>query len=112
MPASRSVRATTLIPRSWPSNPILATSTRQVTGASRDGAFGPGTEHVLQRGSDLAHGDVRVDRVEDRRNQVHGGIGRVASDAGDGGADALVVALTLHPRQPLQLTVLDRGIDA
>ena len=97
------------MPRSWPSNPILATSTRQAHATARSVQV-PNTSSSAR--SDLADRDVTRHRVEDRRHQVDGGIGGVAADAGERGAHAVVVALGLHPLEARQLSDLDRGVDA
>src|SRR3954466_13285660 len=69
MPASRSARATTLAPRSWPSRPGLATTTRMrlaelVTRVSK-GASGSVEEYAAMSDGDwrspLLAGGTRVD---------------------------------------------------
>src|SRR5215813_3457842 len=88
MPASRSARAMTFAPRSWPSRPGLAMSTRiffsgitqgpleafssvldNLT-ASRDGGFFVGAEDGAHRVADLAKRGVGFHRVVDVRHQV------------------------------------------
>src|SRR5215831_3363279 len=88
MPASRSARAMTFAPRSWPSRPGLAMSTRiffsgipqrplpafssvlEILSASRDGGFFVGAEDGSHRVAYLAKRGVRFHRVVDVRHQV------------------------------------------
>src|SRR5271169_1614936 len=85
MPASRNARAITFAPRSWPSKPGLATSTRMrgsirldvstcdgSTGpaALYDAGFGVDAEDFAERVADLAHGGVGTDRIQDKRHGV------------------------------------------
>src|SRR5216683_2513206 len=67
-PASRRARATTLAPRSWPSRPGLATSTRGATLENdRLLELAPG---LAQHVGDLAQGAVGLDGVDQHRHQV------------------------------------------
>src|SRR5918992_5636292 len=75
MPASRRARAMIFAPRSWPSRPGLATTTR-IT--SEDGCFGVGAEYALQRLDDFAFGAVGAGAVEQRFHQVAARRGAVA----------------------------------
>src|ERR671916_247715 len=75
MPASRRPRAMIFAPRSWPSRPGLATTTR-IT--SEDGCFGVGAVDALQRLDDFAFGAVGAGAVEQRFHQVAAGRGAVA----------------------------------
>src|SRR6516225_2761432 len=87
MPASRSALAMTFAPRSWPSRPGLAMSTRiffsgipesleafssvlEILSASRDGGFFVGAEDGSHRVADLAKRSVRFHRAVDVRHQV------------------------------------------
>src|SRR5690242_6659651 len=88
MPASRSARAMTFAPRSWPSRPGLAMSTRiffsgipqrpseafssvcEILSASRDGGFFVGAEDGSHCVADLAKRGVCFHRVVDVRHQV------------------------------------------
>src|SRR5262245_4566089 len=87
MPASRSARATTFAPRSWPSSPGLATSTRilRVPGcfaagsvvpapvmSSENGRFGVLAPDLAQRVAHLAQRRVGPRGLEDRVHQVVG----------------------------------------
>src|SRR5215210_5079427 len=81
IPASRSARAMILAPRSWPSRPGLATTTRILRAAA--GSFTPGsvdgselrvlrirTEDFLQRRDHLALAHPSTRAVEQERHQV------------------------------------------
>src|SRR5207245_11480237 len=77
-PGSRKARETTLTPRSCPSNPSFSVRTRiffcdagSVRGAGlEDGRLAVDTEHLLERGHDLALGDVGLHAVDQDRHQV------------------------------------------
>src|SRR5690606_33414614 len=102
------------MPRSWPSRPTLATSTRSVIvprPRSDDRRLDPRAELVLEGPDDLALGGVRLDRGEDGRHEVHVGIGGVAADRGERLLDGRVVAVVLHLVEPLELRLLDLGAD-
>src|SRR5262245_19141014 len=68
--------ATTLAPRSWPSRPTLATSTRilrcvmWVYAPSQDGGLLPLAEHALHDLDDLAEGAIGTHRLQERRHGV------------------------------------------
>src|SRR5687767_7907061 len=62
-------------PRSWPSRPGLATTTR-IT--SEDGCFGVGAVDALERPDDFAFGAVGAGAVEQRLHQVAAAGGVVA----------------------------------
>src|SRR5947209_912513 len=78
MPASRRARAMILAPRSWPSRPGLATTTRIFFSVEVD--MGPailkrwrlavGAEHCLERLHHLALSDVGAGRLHEQRHQV------------------------------------------
>src|SRR5882757_9340815 len=77
MPASRSARAITFAPRSWPSSPGLAINTRiffVMRGAasrwSRDCDFFVGAEGVAHGFADFAEGGVGFDGVIDEGHEV------------------------------------------
>src|SRR5829696_1185836 len=81
IPASRSARAMILAPRSWPSRPGLATTTRSRVVAGRslvaltvcsleDRCLAVGAEDLLQRGDGLALGGVGASALQQRRHQV------------------------------------------
>src|SRR5436190_23055799 len=102
MPASRSARAMILAPRSCPSSPGLATTTRILrlplafmrarilvtsppSGARgrrlEDRGLGVGAEHRLERLDDLALGRMRTRRLQQRRHEV-GAAGRLVAQSG------------------------------
>src|ERR1700709_1202351 len=82
MPASRGARAMILGPRSWPSKPGLATTTRILravavvigrgkrSGCSEDGGLGVSAEDLLHRGDHLALGGADAGGGDDRLHQV------------------------------------------
>src|SRR5690242_20242725 len=95
MPASRSARAMIFAPRSWPSRPGFATTTRiflvavafivgresrrveqrpvplpDLADGSEDGRLGVGAEDALERLDDLALRRVRAGAVEQRLHEV------------------------------------------
>src|SRR4051812_9584694 len=71
MPASRNARAMTLAPRSWPSRPGLATSTRiGVVIFLQFSHFLVGSKHLAERIADLPEGRVRPHRVQEARHRV------------------------------------------
>src|SRR5947209_8649106 len=74
MPASRSARATTFTPRSWPSSPALAMRMR-IRGSftafpSHEGWLAVAAEHALHAVGNLLDRGVGSDRVEDLRHHV------------------------------------------
>src|SRR5258706_6142151 len=85
MPASRSARAMTLAPRSWPSRPGLAMTTRifciyDQTPDLKVGRYGSLdqwnlfvlTPDFTKRVAHFAHGRVRADAVHERVHRVAG----------------------------------------
>src|SRR2546425_2789327 len=73
IPASRSARATTLAPRSWPSRPGFAIRTRiffAIRPASIEERLLPHPEDLPHHVADLAKRRFRSDRVEDERHRV------------------------------------------
>src|SRR5438309_502982 len=122
MPASRSARAMTLAPRSWPSSPGFAMTTRifrirpesairnPQSAMSYDGHFHVLPPDVPERIAHLADRRVRADRVEDRRHHV------VA--AARGGAqpiqranDGVRIAPLLEPFELHELLLRRRFVD-
>src|SRR4051812_41282645 len=69
MPASRSARAITLAPRSWPSRPGLAMTTR-IFCILDEGDFFVLSPDLAQRVAHLANGGVGADAVEERGHRV------------------------------------------
>src|SRR3990172_1237263 len=73
IPASRSARAMTFAPRSWPSRPGFAIRTRIFFGigtTSVEERFLPYAEHLAHHVTDLAERRARPHRVEDVRHRV------------------------------------------
>src|ERR1044072_9404811 len=82
IPASRSARAMILAPRSWPSRPGLATTTRIVLAVAapladagqpsglEGGALGVGAQDLLHRRDHLALGGAGARGFDNRRHQV------------------------------------------
>src|SRR2546430_10360411 len=106
-PAARSAGATTLAPRSWPSSPGLATSTR---GANSENhgllELAPGfAQHV----GDLAQGAVGLDGVDQHRHQVVIAP-RLGADLAQEPSHLPPLALAPDRGQPLQLPGPVRGV--
>src|SRR5204862_7906393 len=75
MPASRRARATSLAPRSWPSSPGLATSTRtgmvvRTPSHSKHDGLLELAPLVLEHADHLADRAVRLGAVDQQRHQV------------------------------------------
>src|SRR3990172_12221078 len=73
IPASRSARAMTFAPRSWPSRPGFAIRTRIFFGigtTSVEERFLPYAEHLAHHVANLAERRTRPHRVEDVRHRV------------------------------------------
>src|SRR5256885_14347743 len=73
MPASRRARAMILAPRSWPSRPGLAISTRILFSgmcALGDGDFFVGAEDVAEGIADFAQSRVGLYRLEDVGHEI------------------------------------------
>src|SRR3990172_891417 len=124
MPASRRARAMTLAPRSWPSRPGLATSTRiflSVISSLRPlrlcgerylghGDFFVGAEDGAEGVADFAQGGVGAHAVEDARHRVlvaAGGGLQILECLGD----AAVVALAPHLGKPFTLLASHRLVN-
>src|ERR671914_2647268 len=107
MPASRRARAMIFAPRSWPSRPGLATTTR-IT--SEDGCFGVGAVDALERLDDLAFGAVGAGAVEQRFHQVAAGRGAVAQLC-EGLLGGLTIAARPHGLHAADLFALQLGRD-
>src|SRR5437867_3680267 len=75
MPASRRARAITFAPRSWPSSPGLATSTRIGGRMVRGGSFRVRAEDGPQRVADFAQRRVGADGVQQAGHGVPGSFG-------------------------------------
>src|SRR6267378_6412419 len=73
MPASRSARATTFAPRSWPSSPGFAIRTRiffAIGITSVEERLLPDAEGLPHHVDDLAEGRLCPDRVEDQGHRI------------------------------------------
>src|SRR5882672_3431117 len=73
MPASRSARATTFAPRSWPSSPGFAISTRiffAIGITSVEERLLPYAEGLAHHVADLSEGGLGPYRLEDERHRV------------------------------------------
>src|SRR5918997_4628631 len=70
IPASRSARAMTLAPRSWPSSPGLATRTRIFLSLMLEGRLLVESVNVAQRVADFAERGVDADGVDGRGHRV------------------------------------------
>src|SRR6185503_15899768 len=74
MPASRSAAATTLAPRSWPSRPGLAISTRMgssIVPPSENRRLAPGAEDLAQHVHHLAQRRVGLGALHEGGHEVH-----------------------------------------
>src|SRR5215471_16690379 len=118
MPASRSARAMIFAPRSCPSRPGFATTTRifpaiapEAT-SSEDGGLAPGAPDLAQRVAHLAHRDVRARRLHDRLHEVAAVVGRVLLQPRDRGLRSRRVASPPHRLDTFDLLLLERRIDA
>src|SRR5581483_8773478 len=119
MPASRSARAMIFAPRSWPSRPGFATTTRIFLsvevligrGSLERRRLGVAAEHVLERGDHLALGHLGARGVEQVGHQVFALVAGGALESLErGGRRGLVAALAerLHARD---LLLLELGVD-
>src|SRR5581483_6412848 len=112
-PASRSARATSLAPRSWPSRPGLATSTR--TGSSVTMPPSEGRRllvlapHVLQLALDLADRAVLLDATDQRRHEVRVAAGGGA-EPGEGVERSARVASPAHLGEAVELQLAGRVV--
>src|SRR5688572_23050111 len=107
MPASRIARAMIFAPRSWPSRPGLATTTR-IT--SEDGCFGVGAVDALERLDDFAFGAVGAGAVEQWFHQVAARCGVVAQ-LGERPLGHLAVAACLDVLDAADLFAFQLGRD-
>src|SRR5918911_4712776 len=126
IPASRRARAMILAPRSCPSRPGLATTTRifllLVPASTRrasllrgrdhleDRRLGVGPEDLLERGHDLALAGVRARALDDRLDQV-GVARRRLLEPPERRLDLRAGAARAHRREPPYLLALERGVD-
>src|SRR5690349_11815980 len=117
MPASRSARAMILAPRSCPSRPGFATTTRIFPAiapepTSEDRRFAPRAPDLAQRVAHLSHRHVGARGLHDRLHQVAVVVGRVLLQARERRSGSRRVALRPHCLHALDLLLLERGIDA
>src|SRR4051794_40808547 len=118
MPASRRARAMILAPRSWPSRPGLATTTRilravaVVIGARslEHRRLGVGPEDLLQRRDHLALAGAGTGGGGDRRHQVGVARGRLL-ELGEGALDGGAVAAGAGRGQAVGLLAFERSVD-
>src|SRR6202011_3944951 len=120
IPASRSARASTFAPRSWPSSPALATMTRSgrslvvvVSVAaliSELRRLGVAAVHAHHRVDDLALGGDRLHAVDQERHHVRLA-GARAFQRRERRLDGRVVAVRAHVLHRARLTALDLRAD-
>src|SRR5687768_9878762 len=115
MPASRSARAMIFAPRSWPSRPGLATTTRSLRAPAGCISVHRRLEvrapHVLQRGDDLALAGVRAGAVQQRRHEVRARARRATAQIGERDLDGAGVAARAYALQTVELLALERRVD-
>src|SRR5215470_3641800 len=113
IPASRRARAMTLAPRSWPSSPGLAMSTRIFfIGSATNSAFSSncdlfvGAKSVAHGVADFAEGGVGFDGVVDEGHQIIFAFSRGAK-SGEAACDFVARALSAELLQSLGLAMRD-----
>src|SRR6059036_2668305 len=119
MPASRSALAMILAPRSWPSRPTLATTTRSrpdvlvwITSALLvDRGLAVSAENVLQRGDDLALGSAGAGAVEQRRHEVAVRVGGHLAQLAQHAVDRGGVAGAAQAAHAIDLLALELRVD-
>src|SRR5437763_8028304 len=102
-PASRRTRATSLAPRSWPSRPGLATSTRTGDGISEHHGLLELAPLVLEHVHHLANRAVRLRAVDETGHQVLAVLGRCGAEGGQVGAHIGGRTGALDLGEPLEL---------
>src|SRR5580704_6285200 len=116
MPASRRARAMILAPRSWPSSPGLATSTRIGKLMSDIRTLFVCPEDLAQRAAYFAKRGVGADSVEQRRHQIMVGFapihGRLAAKHVEGALNISIITSFPKLAQLFRLAVFGRSIDA
>src|SRR5438105_14307738 len=106
IPASRRARAITLAPRSWPSKPGLATSTRMGADMKSDAArFLVRAKNLSQGVTDLAQRRVNADRIQDKRHGIHRSFGSPPEGI-KGSPHPAIIALGAQSRQFFRLVLL------
>src|SRR5579884_1787527 len=114
IPASRSARATTLTPRSWPSRPALAIKMRRrgsdTYPSLHECGFAVASEHRLHGVAHLLDRRVRPDRLQQVRHHVL--IPRCCvTDRRQGTINPVIVSGPLQFLEPPNLLPLHLGID-
>src|SRR2546423_3941895 len=102
-PASRRTRATSLAPRSWPSRPGLATSTRTGDGISEHHGLLELAPLVLEHVDHLADRAVRLRAVDEEGHEVLVVLGRGRRQRAERSLDVSGRTRALHIGQPLEL---------
>src|SRR4051794_34878963 len=92
IPASRSARATTFAPRSWPSRPGFATTTRMREPMSTN--LQRGSAPVRRTRLPVAHGDRYVDLTVPGGDRPHEAESRLLAGDWDGGKRSVSVPVT------------------
>src|ERR1700737_3919605 len=118
-PASRRTRATIRRPRSWPSRPTLATSTRTgrssfimtTVNRSPNAPLIPGSEHRLESLHCLTDGDPVRGSVDQCRHEVDRRVRSLGLDPGQRSAYGVVIAVLLDCRQSRELLRLYGRVD-
>src|SRR4051794_28006849 len=110
MPASRSARATTFAPRSWPSRPGFAITTLIGVSCIRLLSSENARRRVLapyltQHVADLPHARPRANSLLDERHEVRVERRGVALDLPQGVGHAPPVARALHVGEPRHLAI-------
>src|SRR5215470_16032931 len=113
-PASRKEAATTLAPRSCPSSPALATSTRILRSKHsllELGRFVMLAEHHAHRLPHLALGGVDARTVDQERHQVLRFVTRRLGERGQAPRHEIVVTRLAQLAERRHLVLFDLGID-
>src|SRR5918997_1622250 len=110
IPASRSARAITFAPRSWPSSPGFATRTRIFLSLMLESWLLVETVNVAQRVADFAERGVGADGLDGRGHRV------VARDRGllqlfESVGDCARVALRFRMLEAFELALAHRLVD-
>src|SRR6266496_2557025 len=113
IPASRRARAMIFAPRSCPSRPGLAITTRilpTISPTLEDRRLAPGAPHLAQRVAHLSERRVRARGLDDRRHQVRVACGGPL-ELGERLFDRGGVASRPQRLHALDLLLLERGVD-
>src|SRR5262249_6781136 len=112
MPASRRRRAITLTPRSWPSSPTFASSTRIGWATLEDRRLHVRPELRSKRFHDLAARGARSHGRDRRRHDVGVGVADDVDELVEGPAEAFGIATCAMDAERLDLSLLRLGIHA